>query len=303
MRTRDLGLVVGVVIVGAVAMVAILAPVIAPYDPAHEFPAGLGRPIGPDAIFPLGTDSRGRDELSRLVFGARTSLIVGLGAGFIAMVVGTAVGLLAAFLGDRSSVHVVAGRRLTISTAYESILMRLTDTAFSFPVLLFAILIASTLGPSLVLTVGLIASVAWAGTARVIYAASLPVVVSDYIAAARATGVDERRIVLRHVLPHILPLAVVMGSLTVAVAILIEASLSYLGVSGATASWGTMLHEDLDFIDSQPRLLLLPGLAIALTVLGFTLLADALGERLDPRRRRHTFHADEGRVLPVRDAT
>ena len=101
-------------------MVAILAPVIAPYDPTHQFDAGLGQPLGPGAIFPLGTDSHGRDELSRLVFGARTSLIVGFGAGFIAMVVGTAVGLLAAFLGDRTCVLMVAGRRLTITAPYES---------------------------------------------------------------------------------------------------------------------------------------------------------------------------------------
>jgi peptide/nickel transport system permease protein len=296
MKNRDLGLAIGLLIVGAVAIVAILAPVIAPYDPTVQYAAGLGQPIGPDPTFPLGTDSQGRDELSRLVFGARTSLIVGLGAGSIGMVVGTAVGLLAAFLGDRTGAIVIAGRRLTIPTAYESILMRLTDAAFSFPVILFAILLAATLGPSLALTMGLIASIAWAGTARVIYAASLPIVGSDYIAAARATGVGEPRIVMRHVLPHILPLAAVMGSLTVAGAMLVEASLSYLGVSGANASWGTMLREDLTFIDSQPRLLLLPGLAIALTVLGFTLLADALGERLDPRRRHYAFHADDGRV-------
>jgi peptide/nickel transport system permease protein len=303
MKNRDLGLVVGVVIVGAVALVAILAPLIAPYDPIQEFGAGLGGPIGPDAMFPLGTDGQGRDELSRLVFGARTSLIVGFGAGFIAMVAGTTAGLLAAFLGDRTAVLVVAGRRLTISIAYESVLMRLADAAFSFPVLLFAILLYTTLGASLALTIGLIASVAWARTARVIYAASLPVVSSDYIVAARATGVGERRIVTRHVLPHVLPLAVVMGSLTVAGAILVEASLSFLAVSGASTSWGRMLADDLGFMDSQPRLLLLPGLAIALTVLGFTLLADSLGERLDPRRRHTTVHADAARVLSMRDAT
>jgi peptide/nickel transport system permease protein len=142
----------GFLIVAAVAMIAILAPMIAPYDPATQ--VGVpGRPVGPDALFPLGTDSQGRDELSRLVVGARTSLVVGFGAGFIAMLVGTAVGLLAAFLGDRTSDLSVVGRRISVSTPYESILMRLTDAALSFPVLLFAILLATTLGASVPLTI------------------------------------------------------------------------------------------------------------------------------------------------------
>jgi peptide/nickel transport system permease protein len=266
---------------------AILAPVLAPHDPIHQFReeglASTGDPLGPTAMFPLGTDRTGRDYLSRLLFGARTSLGIALIANLIATVVGVAVGSVAAFW-PVARLR-VPGTRRHLPIPLGSILMRLTDLALSFPVLLLAIALAAVLRPSIPLIVVIIAAVSWSGVSRIIYGRVLVLREAAFIEAARAQGISGRRLLRIQVLPHLAPLAVVYGALGVASAVLFEATLSYLGagVPAPTPAWGGMIADHISWYATDPRLVLLPGLAIMLTVVGFTLLGDALRDALDPR--------------------
>jgi peptide/nickel transport system permease protein len=267
---------IGSGMVALIVAAAILAPLLAPHDPDQQFRReGLnshGDPIGPSPGFPLGTDLLGRDELSRLLFGARTSLTVGIVANVLATFIGVTVGSIAAF----------GGRQI------ETILMRLTDAILSFPVLLLAIALVAIVGPSLPLVVAVIAGVLWTGVARIVHGRMIVLREFEFVIAAEAVGVPTRRIVTHHVLPHMSSIIVVYATLGIASTVLFEATLSFLGVGIPlpAATWGQMISQHLGYYDADPRLVILPGLAIMITILAFNLLGDALADALDPHYSR-----------------
>lgn len=283
--------------IGAIAVVliigaAILAPILAPYDPNFQFRGeGLtvgGDPLGPTSKFPLGTDKLGRDELSRLLFGARTSLTVGIVANILATLIGVMVGTVAAFFRGYRVRLAAFGRSASVPIPIETILMRITDAVLAFPVLLVAIALVAIVGPSLGLVIVVIAAVLWTATARIMYSVALVVLSSDFVSAATAIGVSNRRMIVRHVLPHLLPLIIVYATLGIATTVLFEATLSFLGVGvpPPAASWGGMIIEHVGYYRTDPRVVALPGLAIMATILAFNLLGDALADALDPRHWR-----------------
>ncbi len=276
---------IGTVLVTTIIAIAVLAPLLAPYDPLEQFRDAIpanGDPAGPSDRFPLGTDPSGRDYLSRLMYGARTSLIIGLGANVIAIMLGVAVGAMA---GLAASPSVRVGRTRRIRIPVEGGLMRLTDLWLSFPILLLTITLAFVLGPSVQLVVVIIGLTLWTATARIVYGRMLVLRETSFVEASRAVGASTRHLFQRSLLPHLLPLIVVYAALGLAAAVLFEATLSYLGagVPPPTPTWGTMLADHVSWFATQPRLVVLPGLCIAVTVLGFNLLADALRDALDPR--------------------
>ena len=284
-----IGLVGVIVIIG----LAIFAPLVAPYDPDHQFRReGLnshGDPVGPNAMFALGTDHLGRDYLSRLLFGARTSLTVGIGANLLATMIGVTVGAVAAFAGTpRIVLRRRGGKATRIAIPVESILMRITDAVLSFPALLLAIALVAVLGPSLPLVIIVIASVLWTGIARIVYGRVVVIRETEFILAARAVGVHEARILARHVMPHLLSIIVVYATLGIASTVLFEATLSFLGVGvpPPAASWGGMIFEHIGYYKSDPRVVILPGIAIMATILSFNLLGDALADAFDPHSWR-----------------
>jgi peptide/nickel transport system permease protein len=283
---------IGGVAVVVIIGIAVLAPLVAPYDPNFQFRGeGLtpgGDPLGPTAKFPLGTDKLGRDELSRLVYGARTSLTVGVVANVLATLIGVIVGTLGAFFrGYRLRVGVL-GRVVSVPIPIETVLMRFTDATLAFPALLVAIALVAIVGPSLVLVIVVIAAVLWTGTARVIYGRALVVLASDFVVAATAIGVSAPQMVVRHLLPHLVPLIIVYATLGIATTVLFEATLSFLGVGvpPPAPSWGGMIIEHVGYYRTDPRVVALPGLAIMVTILAFNLLGDALADALDPRHWR-----------------
>ncbi len=281
----------GAVVVALIALAA-GANVIAPYDPNFAIRgSGLmpnGDPVGPSAEFLLGTDRLGRDYWSRLLHGARTSLTVGIGANVVATIVGTLVGSVAAFAGSPTFRVGALGRARSFAVPVETILMRLTDVVLSLPVLLLAIALVAIIGPSLLLVTIVIGGLLWTTTARIVYGRMRLLRELEFVVAARALGASSYRILWRHVLPHVVSLIVVYATLGIAAAVLFEASLSFLGVGvpPPAASWGVMISEHAGYYRTDPRLLMLPGAAIMLTVLSFNLLGDALRDALDPHRWR-----------------
>lgn len=268
---------VGLVVALAFVIVAIGAPVLAPYPPEEQFFDGLtleGSPLPPNERFLLGTDLLGRDLLSRMIYGARTSLIVGLLANGIALLIGTLVGLTAGFV-----------RGFT-----GAILMRSTDLVMAFPALILAITIAALRGPSLGLVVLVIALVNWGPIARVVYAETTSLAEREFIAAERAIGADTRRILFKHILPHLAPIIIVWGTLGISTTVLFEALLSYLGVGvqPPNPSWGNIVYDGQSYFQSAPWLVFFPGFAVAVLALAVNLVGDALRDLLDPTLRgRH----------------
>ncbi len=284
---------IGLGMVILIVLAAVFAPILAPHDPDQQYRReGLnahGDPIGPSPGFPLGTDLLARDELSRLLYGARMSLTVGIVANVLATIVGVIVGSVAAFGGRRVlRIGPRRGPAIRIGIPIEAILMRLTDAVLSFPVLLLAIALVSIIGPSLPLVVVVIAGVLWTGVARIVYGRMTVLRESDFVMAARAVGVPTGRIVTHHVLPHLSSIIVVYATLGIASTVLFEATLSFLGVGIPlpAATWGQMIAQHLGYYDSDPRLVILPGLAIMITILAFNLLGDALADALDPHHWR-----------------
>ncbi|HEY0444062.1 MAG TPA: ABC transporter permease [Candidatus Limnocylindrales bacterium] len=283
---------IGTLLVTALVLLAVFAAAVAPHDPDQQFRReGLnahGDPIGPSPGFPLGTDLLGRDEASRLLFGARTSLTVGIVANVLATVIGVTVGSVAAFARTFSLALGRGRRRFVLQIPIETLLMRTTDAILSFPVLLLAIALVAIVGASLALVVAVIAGVLWTGVARIVYSRMVVLRESEFVMAARATGVSSPRIVIRHVLPHLTSIIAVYATLGIASTVLFEATLSFLGVGVPlpTATWGQMISQHLGYYDSDPRLVVLPGLAIMITILAFNLLGDALADAFDPHHWR-----------------
>lgn len=289
---RDASFWGGAIVIVLLLVLAAGANVIAPYDPNFAIRgSGLtpaGDPVGPSAEFWLGTDRLGRDYWSRLLHGARTSLTVGIGANLVATIVGTIVGSVAAFAGSPIIRLGTARRSKTFTFPIEAILMRITDVVLSLPVLLLAIALVAIIGPSLLLVVIVIGGLLWTTTARIVYSRMRVLRELEFVVAARSVGVSSYRILWRHVMPNVFSLIVVYATLGIAAAVLFEASLSFLGVGvpPPAASWGVMISEHAGYYRTDPRLLVLPGAAIMLTVLSFNLLGDALRDALDPHSLR-----------------
>ena len=264
----------GLTVVSAVLICAIAAPLLAPFSPNEQLFDGLtleGAPIPPDATYLLGTDTLGRDLFSRLLYGARTSLIIGLVANGTAVAIGLFVGMTAGYL------------RGAIGNA----MMRFTDLMMAFPALLLAIVLAALFRPSLWIVAMVIAMVNWVQVACIVYTETRGLVERDFILAERSLGAGHARIILRHILPHLVPTAIVWGTLGIATTVLLEATLSFLGigVQPPQPSWGNIIFESQSFFSAAPWLVFFPGIAILLTALSFNLLGDALRDILDPTQR------------------
>lgn len=260
---------VGVGLLVLIVALAVLAPWIAPYDPIKQ--NILNRLQPPSAQFWLGTDTYGRDVLSRLLHGARISLMVGFVAVLIAMVVGSIIGILAGYIGGR----------------FDQLVMGLVDVMLSFPTLLLGLMVAAMLGASLE---NLIIAIAITETAPFIRVARAPTIAlkhRDYVDAGRALGYSPVRIMGVHIFPNMVSDIVVVGSLWMASAIRTEASLSFigLGVQPPTATWGGMIREGFENILSAWWLVVFPSLAILITVLALNILGDTLRDAIDPKLR------------------
>lgn len=261
---------IGIVIVVIMSLAALFAPLIARQDPvAIDLVHLLEKP---SADHWLGTDIQGRDVWSRLVYGARVSLTVGLISQGIALVLGVSLGLLAGFYGRW----------------VDELVMRLADVTLAFPTLLLLIAMVAALEPSMGVVYATIGIVGWAGMARLVRGQVLVVRQLEYIQAIRALGAGDMRIMLQHVLPNVIAPVVIAATLGVAGAIMAEAALSFLGlgVPPPAPSWGSMIADgrDLDQLRRAPWTSVFPGVAIGAAVLGFNLLGDALRDALDPRQ-------------------
>jgi peptide/nickel transport system permease protein len=266
---RSTSVVVGALLVAALVLAAVLAPLIAPYDPYAMNPAVRLEP--PSAGNILGTDNYGRDLLTRLVYGARVSLVVGLASIVVAALIGVSIGLTSGYLGGWG----------------DLLIMRAVEIVQAFPPLLLALALVSIMEVgigSVILAVGL---VQWTVFARVVRASTLALKEEEFVLAARASGLTSPRIVLRHILPNALAPLVVLATLGIGTAITTEAALSFLGlgVPPPTPSWGATLAFGLSYMRDSPHLATFPGLAIVVTVLAFNLLGDGLRDLGDPRLR------------------
>ncbi|HEV7319759.1 MAG TPA: ABC transporter permease [Ensifer sp.] len=264
----------GLVVVVLVVVLALAAPLIAPYSPDEQMFDGLtleGAPLPPSAQFLLGTDTLGRDLLSRLLYGARTSLVIGLVANGVAVTIGLLIGILSGYM------------RGLVGNA----LMRFTDLMMAFPALLLAIVLAALLRPSLWIVAMVIALVNWVQVARIVYTETRGLVERDFILAERSLGAGHGRILFHHILPHLVPTAIVWGTLGIATTVLLEATLSFLGigVQPPTPSWGNIIFESQSYFQAAPWLVFIPGAVILLTALSFNLVGDALRDILDPTQR------------------
>jgi len=254
------------IVLGAAAAAA---PLIAPRSPTDQDIAGRFTP--PGAAFPLGSDDLGRDILSRIIYGSRSALLVGVVSVGIAFGLGTVAGLAAGLA----------------PTAVDNVIMLFMDGLLSFPTVLLAITVVSFLGyglPQVMIAIGVIYSPTFA---RIVRAETLVIRTEEYVEASRALGTRLPVIVFRHILPNLLGKAIVQASVTFALAVVVEASLSYLGLGmqPPAASWGLMLKDARSYLLQAPWMALYPGLALALTVLCFNVIGDTLAERLNPKVR------------------
>jgi peptide/nickel transport system permease protein len=258
--------ILGLTMVMLLLLVALLAPVIVPYDPiAGE---GVNRLLSPSLAHPFGTDTFGRDILSRVIYGARVSLLVGIASIALGTVAGTILGLSAGYFGGR----------------WDNLVCRILDVFFGIPALLFAMALSASLGTGLVNPIVSIAVINVPFFARMARGPTLVEKSKEYVLAARSIGATDGRILARGILPNILPYVLIQASLSVSYAILIESALSFigLGIQPPTAAWGSMLSENQTFLELAPWTSIFPGLAIVVTVLGFNLAGDGLRDALDP---------------------
>ncbi|EPZ48221.1 MULTISPECIES: ABC transporter permease [Alicyclobacillus] len=262
----------GALIIVIMALLAILAPWISPHSPIATFNNALseqGIPVGPSREFLLGADGNGRDVLSRVLWGGRISLLIGLLSMIINLVVGTVLGLIAGVFGGW----------------VDALVMRITDTVLAFPFLLFALALVAILGSSLwniLLTIGILG---WGVMARVVRGQVLQVRELEYVQAARALGATEWRIMFRIVLPNVFGPVIVLSTLQVGANILAAAGLSYLGmgIQPPTPDWGGMIQDGLTTYTYAPWEMYSAGIALVITVVGFNMLGDGLRDILDPQ--------------------
>jgi peptide/nickel transport system permease protein len=267
--SRNRSALVGLVLVVVIILVALFAPVLAPHDPLEQ--STINRLQGPSDEYPLGRDGFGRDVLSRIIYGTRVALLVGVLSVLLGGLMGTAIGVAAAYFGGK----------------LEALLMRLVDILLSFPDLITGLLVMAVLGsgmPKLIIAIALTITPRFA---RVAYAPTLGLKEKEFVEAARALGQRHRVILSRHILPNIGGELVVLASLWTASAIRLEASLSFigLGVPPPTPTWGQMIREGTVYLSSLPLLSLAPGAALLVTVFAFNLVGDGLRDVLDPRSR------------------
>jgi peptide/nickel transport system permease protein len=273
---RDRSALVGLAVIVVAATLAVLAPALAPADPIkNSLVERLTPPMwtaGGTARHPLGTDTLGRDVASRLLYGARVSLVVGLSAVVIAGGLGVALGLLSGYY-----------RGLT-----DDALMRLGDVQLAFPVLVLAVAVLAVLGASLANVILVLGVTGWITYARIVRGETLSLRQRDFVEAARALGASDPYLITRHILPNVLAPVTVVATFSVARTIIAEASLSFLGlgIPPPAPSWGAMLDEGRNYITTGWWLALFPGLAILLLVLGINLVGDWLRDALDPRMER-----------------
>lgn len=261
--------VVGLVMILAIIFVALAAPLLAPHDPLSQ--SVRDRLAPPSFDYPLGRDDKGRDILSRVIYGARIALMVGLFSVLLGGVLGTAIGVAAGYFGGK----------------VDSALMRLTDVLLAFPDLITGLLVLAVLGPGLekmILAIGLTIAPRFA---RIAYGPTLAIKGKEFVEAARSIGVQDGRLLRVHILPNVGGDLLVFGSLWTASAIRLEASLSFvgLGVSPPTPTWGQMIREGTIHLTTVPMYSLGPGLALLLTVFAFNLVGDGLRDVLDPKAR------------------
>jgi peptide/nickel transport system permease protein len=265
--SRNRSALVGLILVIAIILIAIFAPLLAPHNPLTQ--SITNRLEGPSPGYPLGRDAYGRDVLSRIFYGTRIALQVGIFSVLLGGVVGTAIGVVAAYAGGK----------------IEAALMRLVDVLLAFPDLIMGLLVMAVLGPGLLKLIVAIGFTLIPRFARISYGQTLAIKEKEYVDAARALGQHNRVILSRHILPNIGGELVVLASLWTAAAIRLEASLSFigLGVPPPTPTWGQMIREGTVYLSSLPLLSLAPGVALLITVFAFNLVGDGLRDVLDPR--------------------
>jgi len=280
---RNRGALLGAGIVGGLVLFALFGPALSGHDPiASDFANGrgaFGLPSGPSAEHLLGTDTLFRDQLSRLAHGARLSLQIAFAASGIALLIGATVGILAGWSEGR------AWKRL-FGLDLDTLLMRFVDIGLSFPFLLLVMAIGAALDQTSTTTIFVVLGLTgWLGTARLVRSKTLQVRELDFVNASRALGQTTFWILVKHVLPNVAGVLVVVGTISIAQMIIAESVLSYLnvGVQPPTPTWGRMLYEGQDSYMTAPWLLIAPGAAILLAVLGFNLLGEGLRDALDPR--------------------
>ena len=263
--------VVGLIVIVALYLLALLTPLVAPYDPTAPGDLVTERFIGVSAVHPLGTDQFGRDVLSRLLYGARISLLIGFVAVGISVTIGTLLGAVAGYVGG----------------VVDGAIMRFVDMMVSFPQLVLLIAIVALFQPSIFVIVAVLGLTSWPSTARLVRGETLSLREREFVQAAEALGYSKRRIVLRHVIPNTLAPVIVAATLGIGHTIVLEAGLSFLGlgVQPPTPSWGTMVADGRLVLLEAWWLSTFPGLAIVFTVLSFNLVGDGLRDALDPRLR------------------
>lgn len=263
---------VGLAMVSLVILMAVFAPVLAPNDPLRQFRDGLsamGTPLAPDARFAFGTDHLGRDMWSRVLYGAQLSLVISLIANATSAFLGTTLGIMAGYFGGR----------------VDYVIMRLVEVFLAFPAILLALGIGAVLRPSIETVILILSIITTPTLARVVRSQTLTVRERLFVDSARASGGTDRYIILHHILPHVITVVVVWVTLAFATTVLIESSLSFLGVGvpPPTPSWGNMIAEGQSRYRIAPWMIMVPTFAILITTLGFNLFGDAVRDALDPR--------------------
>ena len=256
----------GLILVSLLFLVAFLIPLISPHDP---YRVALDEQfLPPSSTYWLGTDNFGRDLLTRILYGARISLLVGIVPSFISLMIGAIMGIISGYYGGR----------------IDFIIMRLADTMIAFPSLLLAMVVMYTLGANLFNIFIALSLVGWAGVARVVRSQTLALKEKEFIEAARAVGTTRAKIMVRHIFPNIVPTLIVLFSLSIPEAIMWESSLSFLGVGvqPPEASWGLLVAKGKEYLFASPLVAIMPGVAILITVLAFNFIGDGLRDALDP---------------------
>ncbi|MBX3142358.1 MAG: ABC transporter permease [Trueperaceae bacterium] len=265
--------VVGAVVVFLLVLLAVFAPQIAPYHPNDDLFSGQ-RGVGPSWEHWMGHDHLTRDLFSRVVFGTRIALIVGITSSLISIIIGVIVGAVAGYFGGW----------------VDEVLSFLIDALMAFPLIALLIVLAAVMGPSLTTTIVVIGATVWARYARVVRAEVMSIRQRDFVTAAKALGAFDYRIIWRHVVPNVLTSVIVLASLQVGSIIILESALSFLGlgVRPPTATWGGILSDGRAFILRYPHIAIFPGLMIVTTVLAFNFLGDGLRDALDPHQKATT---------------